>query len=184
MEKSIGFFISLALLTTMAVFATTRSNEISSIEKQETGAMAPDTHVLVTDDLFKVLSAHGELSTFSTMLRASGLVRDLSKNGSYTIFAPNNAAFDALPSGTVETLLMPEQKASLTAVLKNHFVAGEIKSADLPGGTPMESLDGKKLTCSADQDEVKIGKASVIQTDLDMQHGVIHVIDRVLLTSE
>ena len=132
-------------------------------------------------------------TTLVAAVQAAGLVETLSGPGPFTVFAPVNAAFEALPAGTVEGLLKPEAKDQLTAVLTYHVVAGDIKSADLikmiedAGGTlKVATVQGGELSFSIDNGAVKItdangGVATVTIADVDQSNGVIHVIDKVLL---
>jgi uncharacterized surface protein with fasciclin (FAS1) repeats len=132
-------------------------------------------------------------TTLVAAVQAAGLVETLSGPGPFTVFAPVNAAFEALPAGTVEGLLAPEAKDQLTAVLTYHVVAGDIKSADLikmitdAGGTlKVATVQGGELSFAIEGDMVKItdaagGVATVTIADVDQSNGVIHVIDKVLL---
>ena len=132
-------------------------------------------------------------TTLVAAVTAAGLVETLSGPGPFTVFAPVNAAFEALPAGTVDTLLMPENKATLTAVLTYHVVAGDIKSADLikmitdaGGMLKVATVQGGELSFAIDNGAVKItdatgGVATVTIADVDQSNGVIHVIDKVLL---
>ncbi|UYN98115.1 MAG: fasciclin domain-containing protein [Devosia sp.] len=132
-------------------------------------------------------------TTLVAAVQAAGLVETLSGEGPFTVFAPVNAAFDALPAGTVEGLLAPEAKDQLTAVLTYHVIAGDIHSADLikmindnGGEYKAATVQGGELTFSLDGDMVKItdangGTATVTIADVDQSNGVIHVIDAVLL---
>ena len=132
-------------------------------------------------------------TTLVAAVTAAGLVETLSGPGPFTVFAPVNAAFEALPAGTVDTLLMPENKATQTAVLTYHVVAGDIKSADLikmitdaGGMLKVATVQGGELSFAIDNGAVKItdatgGVANVTIADVDQSNGVIHVIDKVLL---
>ncbi len=132
-------------------------------------------------------------TTLVAAVTAAGLVETLSGPGPFTVFAPVNAAFDALPAGTVDTLLMPENKDQLVAVLTYHVIAGDIHAADLVkmitdnGGTyKAATVQGGELTFTLEGDAVKItdgagGVATVTIADVDQSNGVIHVIDKVLL---
>jgi uncharacterized surface protein with fasciclin (FAS1) repeats len=134
-------------------------------------------------------------TTLVAAVQAAGLVETLSGEGPFTVFAPVNAAFEALPAGTVEGLLAPEAKDQLTAVLTYHVIAGDIHSADLVklindngGEYKAATVQGGELTFSLDGDMVKItdaagGTATVTIADVDQSNGVIHVIDAVLLPS-
>jgi uncharacterized surface protein with fasciclin (FAS1) repeats len=132
-------------------------------------------------------------TTLVAAVQAAGLVETLSGPGPFTVFAPVNAAFEALPAGTVEGLLAPEAKDQLTAVLTYHVIAGDIHAADLVklindngGAYKAATVQGGELTFRLDGDMVKItdangGEASVTIADVDQSNGVIHVIDAVLL---
>jgi len=134
-----------------------------------------------------------EHTTLVAAIQAAGLVDTLKGEGPFTVFAPVNAAFEALPAGTVDTLLKPESKDTLTAVLTYHVVPGKILSTDLvkmisdAGGTlKVPTVQGGELTFTVDGDQVKItdengGVATVTTADVVQSNGVIHVIDAVLL---
>lgn len=132
-------------------------------------------------------------TTLVAAVQAADLVETLSGEGPFTVFAPVNAAFEALPAGTVETLLQPENKDQLAGILTCHVVAAEVMSAALVemingnGGTyAVETVGGCTLEASLDGDSVTLtdetgGVATVTIADVDQSNGVIHVIDKVLL---
>jgi uncharacterized surface protein with fasciclin (FAS1) repeats len=132
-------------------------------------------------------------TTLVAAVQAAGLVETLQGDGPFTVFAPTNDAFAALPAGTVETLLMPENLAQLQKVLTCHVVAAEAFSdtiagmiADDGGRHPIETVGGCTLTAFMEGDAIKIedetgGIATVTVADVDQSNGVIHVIDKVLL---
>jgi uncharacterized surface protein with fasciclin (FAS1) repeats len=120
-------------------------------------------------------------TTLVTALTAASLVETLKGAGPFTVFAPTNAAFAALPAGTVEGLLKPESKTALTGILTYHVVAGKVKAADLKDGQKVKTLQGGELTVSIKEGKVKINGANVTAADLAGSNGVIHVIDAVLL---
>ncbi|WP_111669679.1 fasciclin domain-containing protein [Algoriphagus litoralis] len=120
-------------------------------------------------------------STLVTAVTAAGLVETLSGTGPFTIFAPTNSAFEALPAGTVENLLKPESKDQLTSVLTYHVVAGNVLAADLKDGQKVTTLNGQELTVAIKDGVVTINGAKVTAADLTGSNGVIHVIDAVLL---
>lgn len=132
-------------------------------------------------------------TTLVAAVQAAGLVETLKGEGPFTVFAPVNAAFEALPAGTVENLLKPESKDQLTAILTYHVVAGDIHSPDLvkmiedAGGTlSVATVQGGELSFSVDGGAVKItdgagGVATVTIADVNQSNGVIHVVDKVLL---
>jgi uncharacterized surface protein with fasciclin (FAS1) repeats len=123
---------------------------------------------------------------FATLLQAAtaaGVAEALTGPGPITVFAPNDAAFAALPAGTVEGLLKPESKDKLAAILKHHVINGEVMAAAIAAGkTEVDALDGTKLTIEKAADgTVTVGGAKVITADVDASNGVIHVIDKVIL---
>jgi uncharacterized surface protein with fasciclin (FAS1) repeats len=132
-------------------------------------------------------------STLVAAVKAAGLVETLQSAGPFTVFAPVNSAFDALPNGTVATLLKPENKDQLIAVLSYHVVAGKLSSKDLAaaikkgnGKAMMKTVQGDELTFMMKGKELwvmdtKGGKAKVTIKDVNQSNGVIHVIDKVLL---
>jgi len=132
-------------------------------------------------------------TTLVAAVQAAGLVETLSGEGPFTVFAPTNAAFEALPEGTVETLLMEENKDQLTKILTCHVVAADVMSGALVGMInddggehPFETVGGCTFTASLDGDNVVItdgqgNAATVTIADVKQSNGVIHVIDSVLL---
>lgn len=120
-------------------------------------------------------------TTLVAAVAAADLVETLSGDGPFTVFAPTNAAFAALPDGTVDGLLQPEMKDQLTAVLTYHVVAGNVLSSDLSDGQVVTTLNGQELTVSIANGVVTINGATVVAADLAGSNGVVHVIDSVLL---
>jgi uncharacterized surface protein with fasciclin (FAS1) repeats len=108
-------------------------------------------------------------------------VDTLNSAGPFTVFAPTNAAFAKLPAGTVESLLKPENKAKLTAILTYHVVAGKVTAADVVKLKSADTVNGKAVKITAGHHDVKINDATVTATDIKASNGVIHVIDSVLI---
>ena len=119
-------------------------------------------------------------TTLVAAVKAAGLVETLSGPGPFTVFAPTNAAFAKLPAGTVESLLKPENKAKLVAILTYHVVPANVMAAEVKSG-PAPTINGKMLTIDADGMSVTVNKAKVTATDLVGSNGVIHVVDTVIL---
>ncbi|MDQ5980627.1 MAG: hypothetical protein QG602_3604 [Verrucomicrobiota bacterium] len=119
-------------------------------------------------------------TTLVAAVKAAGLVDTLNGAGPFTIFAPTNDAFAKLPAGTVESLLKPENKAKLVAILTYHVVPAKVVAADVKSG-PAPTVNGKTLELKADAAGVTVNNAKVIATDLIGSNGVIHVIDTVIL---
>lgn len=165
MNKSI-----LNTLMATAVFATATSYFT-------TPAIADPT---ANENIVVVASGNTDFSTLVAALSAAELVEALEGTGPFTVFAPNNAAFAKLPAGTVDDLLKPENKAKLTAILKNHVVAGKVMAADVKAGA-VPTLGGGEVVVAVEGGSVKYGDATVIGTDVAASNGVIHVIDTVVL---
>lgn len=129
-----------------------------------------------------VAASNPEFSTLVAAVKAAGLVDALNGKGPFTVFAPTNAAFAALPAGTVESLLKPENKAKLTAILTYHVLPAKIESSALAGKTLTSppTLQGTTLAVDGTKG-VKINDATVTTADVKASNGVIHVIDKVLL---
>ena len=121
-----------------------------------------------------------QLSTLVAAVKAGDLVETLSGEGPFTVFAPTNDAFAALPAGTLETLLKPENKDQLIAILKYHVVPGNIMSTDLSNGQTAATAQGESIAVDL-TDGVKISGATVISADIKAKNGVVHVIDKVIL---
>ncbi len=119
-------------------------------------------------------------TTLVAAVKAAGLAETLSGPGPFTIFAPTNAAFAKLPAGTVESLLKPENKAKLVAILTYHVVPAKVLAADVKTGEA-PTVNGKKLNIKADGMGVTVNNAKVIATDLVGSNGVVHVVDTVIL---
>jgi len=128
-----------------------------------------------------VAAANADFSTLVAAVKAAGLVDTLNSKGPFTVFAPTNAAFAKLPAGTVESLLKPENKAQLVAILTYHVVAGKVTAADVVKLNSADTVNGKAVKIAAGQDGVKINDANVTATDIKTSNGVIHVIDSVLI---
>ena len=121
-----------------------------------------------------------QFSTLVAAVKAAGLVETLKGDGPFTVFAPTNAAFEKLPEGTVESLLKPENKDKLIAVLTYHVVPGKVMAKDVVGLSKAKTVQGKELTITVG-DNVMVDKSKVVKTDIECSNGVIHVINAVLL---
>lgn len=128
---------------------------------------------------------HADLSTFTKLLKASGLVETLSGETEYTIFAPNNAAFDKLGEHAVADLMKPENKTKLQNILKHHVINGRHVAAQVGAMKTVKCLNGADLKVAVDKEGgVTIDNAKVSQTDILASNGAIHVIDVVLKMPE
>ena len=132
-------------------------------------------------DIVDTAASAGQFNTLVAAVEAADLVTTLKGDGPFTVFAPTDEAFAALPEGTVENLLKPENKDQLIAVLTYHVVPGKIMSSDIAGTVTMvESVQGSELDVNA-TDGVTVDGATVVTADIETDNGVIHVIDRVVL---
>ena len=141
-------------------------------------------HDNMSPSIVELAAGNDNLSTLVAAVKAAGLVGVLSGDGPYTVFAPTNAAFAKLPEGTVESLLKPENKDQLTAILTYHVVSGKVKAADVVKLDSAKTVEGSSVTITATDAGVKVDAANVIMTDIAASNGVVHVIDSVLLPSE
>lgn len=125
----------------------------------------------------------GSFGTLAAALKAAGLVETLQGKGPFTVFAPTDEAFARLPEGTVETLLKPENKKQLIAVLTYHVVAGKVLAADVVKLDAAPTVNGQRVNIKVDDGKVQVDNANVVKTDIHCSNGVIHVIDQVILPS-
>ena len=132
-------------------------------------------------DIVETAQATPDLTTLVDALLAAELVETLQGEGPFTVFAPTNEAFEALPPAELERLLKPANRDELANILTYHVVDGDVKAADLSDGQQVETLQGGELTVSIDGDKVMIGDAEVVQADVETSNGTVHVIDAVLL---
>ncbi len=132
-------------------------------------------------DIVDTAVAAGQFKTLAAALTAAGLVDTLKGPGPFTVFAPTDAAFAKLPAGTVDTLLKPESKAKLTAILTYHVVAGKVMAADVVKLKEAKTVNGAMVAVKVDGGNVMINNAKVTTADIEASNGVIHVIDTVLL---
>ena len=132
-------------------------------------------------DIIDTAVAAGQFKTLAAALTAAGLVDILKGPGPFTVFAPTDAAFAMLPAGTVDTLLKPESKAKLTAILTYHVVAGKVMAADVVKLKEAKTVNGAMVAVKVDGGNVMINKAKVTTADIAASNGVIHIIDTVLL---
>lgn len=131
-------------------------------------------------DIAELATSSSELTTLVSALQAAGLVSALQADGPFTVFAPRNAAFDAVGSSTVQALLASGNEAALTDLLTYHVVPGRYTAADLAGGAMLTTLAGGTLTVEGGS-SVTVDGATVVTADLEASNGVVHIIDGVLL---
>ncbi len=120
-------------------------------------------------------------STLVAAVTAAGLVETLSGTGPFTVFAPTNAAFSALPAGALDDLLKPENKEKLASILTYHVVAGNVMSTDLTDGMKAKTVNGAEVTITIKDGKVMVDGANVTTADIKAGNGVVHVIDAVIM---
>jgi uncharacterized surface protein with fasciclin (FAS1) repeats len=158
-----------------AASATTSAAAPAASEMASEPAMAePGTIV-------EVASSNPDFETLVAAVTAAGLAETLSGEGPFTVFAPTDEAFEALPEGVLDALLLPENKDALTSILTYHVVSGEVMAADVTAGD-VPTVEGSTIAITTDGG-VKVNEANVTATDVDASNGVIHVIDAVLVPS-
>lgn len=131
-------------------------------------------------DIVDTAVGAGSFATLVAAVQAAGLVDTLKGEGPFTVFAPTDAAFAALPAGTVEDLLKPENKDKLTAILTYHVVPGKVMSTDLSEGLMAATVQGGEVTITL-EGGAKVDGAMISAADIEASNGVIHVIDAVIL---
>ncbi|MEM7009080.1 MAG: fasciclin domain-containing protein [Thermodesulfobacteriota bacterium] len=132
-------------------------------------------------DIVDTAVGAGSFTTLVAAVQAAGLEETLRGEGPYTVFAPTDEAFAALPEGTVENLLKPENKEQLVAILTYHVVPGKVTSADVVKVTEAKSVNGKGIPIAVNDGKVKVDNATVVTADVMASNGVIHVIDAVII---
>lgn len=175
-------FLGLLILT--AFFST---NTFAQTKMVGGAAMYPSKNIIENAMNSK------DHTTLIAAVKAAGLVPTLEGKGPFTVFAPTNEAFDALPAGTIENLLKPENKAKLTSILTYHVVPGKISSKDLMkmikkqnGKSTLKTVEGENLYFTMDGNDLMVadengGTAKITIADVNQSNGVIHVINKVLL---
>jgi uncharacterized surface protein with fasciclin (FAS1) repeats len=136
------------------------------------------------NNILDTARAAGSFKTLTAALQAAGLADALKSQGPYTVFAPTDDAFNRLPAGTLESLLKPENKDKLKAILLYHVVSGEVGSSQVVKLSSAKTLAGKDLAISLENGEVMINHAKVVRPDVHASNGIIHVIDTVLIPEE
>ncbi|MGK7909922.1 MAG: fasciclin domain-containing protein [Synechococcus sp.] len=176
----IGVLVAVSSLLPATNFAVAQAtNPSEPLQVAATPQMSEKSST--TDKTLVGLAASSEnFTTLAAAIEAADLVDILNGSDVFTVFAPTDEAFAALPEGTLDTLLQPENKEQLVQILTYHVVSGSVMSGDLEEGT-VTSVEGSELAVEIDGSDVAIGEAKVIQADIEASNGVIHAIDQVLL---
>ena len=132
-------------------------------------------------NIVETAAQSGKFNTLVAALKAAGLVNTLNGKGPFTVFAPSDTAFSKLPTGTVDGLLKPENKAKLVSILAYHVIPGKIMSGDIAGKKiSVKTVQGSEISVDA-MYGVKFNDSNVVSADITATNGVIHVIDKVLI---
>lgn len=148
---------------------------------EEDGVMVGGAKMVASKNIVENARGSADHTTLVAAVTAAGLGETLSGAGPFTVFAPTNAAFAALPAGAIDNLLKPEMKKDLTGVLTYHVVSGALRAADLKDGQKLKTVNGKDLMVSVKDGKVMVGGATVTTADAISSNGVTHVIDGVLM---
>lgn len=187
-NKKVTIFLSVAgttLLMGLPVLAgvnTATENGTPSDEAiAESVIETPEgTMAMSQQTISEIAAGSDSFTTLTTALEVAGLTDTLSGEGPFTVFAPTDEAFAALPEGTLEQLLQPENRALLVEILTYHVVEGSVMSGDL-STAEVPSVEGRSINVTVDEGSVRVNSANVVQADIEASNGVIHVIDQVIL---
>lgn len=182
LKKFAGIAAALMILPVAAACEnqSTETVEPTAEVPAETDAAPTDAAPTEGETIVDIAAANGSFDTLVAAIQAAGLAETLSSEGPYTVFAPTDEAFEALPEGTLDTLLLPENQEALTQILTYHVVSGEILASDIETGA-VATVEGGDVDVVADAGSVTVNGAAVTQPDIVASNGVIHVIDTVLL---
>lgn len=170
---------SAATTATSAAATSAAASESEAMSSEAMSSAAMEDAGTIVD----VAAGNPDFSTLVAAVEAAGLVETLSGTGPFTVFAPTNAAFEALPAGVLDKLLLPENKETLTKVLTYHVVPGEVTS-DLVTAGDVATVEGSTIAITTDGGVKINGTSTVTAVDVDASNGVIHVIDAVLVPAE
>jgi uncharacterized surface protein with fasciclin (FAS1) repeats len=173
--------LTLAACSSSSTTATSSTPAASSPSTAASTPVASSTPA-AAGTIVEVAAANPDFSTLVAAVKAAGLVDTLNGAGPFTVFAPTNAAFTALPAGLLDKLLLPANKATLTKILTYHVVPAKVMAADVKPGKVKTVEEGEITIATAAG--VKVDGASVTTTDIEASNGVIHVIDKVLVPAD
>lgn len=182
--------LSMLLFAAMLVVGLSACGGGEATDDSENGddmANEDDAPAMTQDSLtiVDIAVSDARFTTLVTALDSTDLVSSLSEDGPFTVFAPTNEAFEALPDGALEDLIGAEDKSELESILLYHVVEGSTMSGDLSDGEQMvTTLQGDSLTIEVSDEGVMVGDAQVVEADIEAANGVIHVIDGVLMPPE
>ncbi|RYD81237.1 MAG: fasciclin domain-containing protein [Sphingobacteriales bacterium] len=160
---------------------TSNTTDAGSAPAAEQGVMVGGANMVPSKNIVENASNSSDHTTLVAAVKQAGLVETLSGTGPFTVFAPANAAFDAVPKATLDGLMKPESKEKLTQILTYHVVPGSLKAADLKDGQKLKTVEGKELTVKVADGKVWINDAEVTIADVVSSNGVTHVVNKVLM---
>ena len=181
MSKRIAF-LSAAAFSVLAITSTI----VAPARAEEKTVMVGGAAMFPSKNIIQNAVHSKDHTTLVAAVKAAGLVETLEGKGPFTVFAPTNAAFGKLPTGTVDNLVKPENKPALTKILTYHVVAGRYDAHDLTDGKMLKTVEGEELTVKKMDGKVMIGDAkggwsAVTISNVNQSNGVIHVVDTVLM---
>lgn len=147
----------------------------------ENEMVSADNPVGRAQNIFALIQSNPNLSTLTKLIRAADMITVLDSPAEYTMFAPTNDAFAALPAGTVETLMLGDNKLELTRILQAHVLPKRVMSYELKENMQMQTAQGDDVAVQVDDRGIVVGGARIITPDVKASNGVVHVIDKVLL---
>jgi uncharacterized surface protein with fasciclin (FAS1) repeats len=182
MSKRIAFLSAVAL----SALALTSTIVVPVSASQEKTVMVGGAAMFPSKNIIQNAVNSKDHTTLVAAVKAAGLVETLEGRGPFTVFAPTNAAFGKLPAGTVDNLVKPENKATLTRILTYHVVPGKLEASDLADGKTLKTVEGEALTVKKADGKIWIvdakgGTSMVTISNVNQSNGVIHVIDTVLM---
>ena len=179
------------ILTAGLMLASANVEAGDKCKNTSTTTCTTNTHTLTSvvakpaeKDIVDTAVGAGSFKTLVAAVKAAGLVETLKGKGPFTVFAPTDEAFAKLPKGTVETLLQPENKAKLQAILTYHVVPGSVMAADVVKLTGAVTVQGQQVDIAVKDGKVTVDAANVVKTDIACSNGVIHVIDSVIMPAD
>ena len=173
------FAVAIAAALTLAACGSDDEASEDTVAEDTVAEEVVAEEVVADGDIVAVASGNPDFSTLVAALSAAGLVETLQGEGPFTVFAPTDAAFAALPEGLLEKLLLPENIAVLTAILTYHVVPGKVMSTDVTAGD-VATVEGSTIAITTDMG-VMVNGANVVAVDVAASNGVIHVIDAVIV---
>jgi len=185
---SAAAFGALALTAAVVAPVSAQDKMMKSEMSGEKTVMVGGAAMLPSKNIIQNAVHSKDHTTLVAAVKAAGLVETLEGKGPFTVFAPTNAAFGKLPAGTVDSLVKPENKATLTKILTYHVVAGKLEASDLIDGKKLKTVQGEALTVKRSGNTVTIidakGDSSTVTIpNVKQSNGVIHVVDTVLMPS-